>query len=219
VRIIGLIERKNPFLKRSLRIWTIAITFFAQILFGLVSQIATAPQASAACATGFPTVGWQAIRTTTGAELTDPLNDFTPYPSGGTADISSATGSPMDWFSSGDGCDFFFRLRLKGDPRQGTGLDNNFYVVAIGRGTTPLVWVGINGSGNNKTSYVYAYNPSTSSYLSNLAVNSNDGTDKIKVQAVTVGATTEYYLQWRIANSILPAGVFTSPVGLFAGTS
>ena len=44
-------------------------------------------------------------------------------------------------------------------------------------------------------------------------------TDKIKVEAVTVGVTTEYYLQWRIANSILPAGVFTSPVGLFAGTS
>jgi len=204
---------------KTSKIFTSLLIVFAQILTGMSLQVVVAPSASAACATGFPTVGWQAIRTTAGAELTDPNNDFTPYPSGGTADISSVTGSPMDWFSSGDGCDFFFRLRLKGDPRAGTGLDNNFYVVAIGRGTTPLVWVGINGDGNNKTSYVYAYNPSTSSYLSNLAVNSNDGTDKIKVQAVTVGATTEYYLQWRIANSILPAGVFTSPVGLFAGTS
>jgi hypothetical protein len=204
---------------RPLRSWIVAIVFFAQILFGLTVQVATAPQASAACATGFPTVGWQAIRTTTGAELTDPKNDFTPYPSGGTGDISSATGSPMDWFSSGDGCDFFFRLRLVGDPRKGTGLDNNFYVVAIGRGTTPLVWVGINGEGNNNASYVYAYNPSTGTYLSNLAVNSNNGSDKIKVEAVTVGVTTEYYLQWRIANSILPSSVFTSPVGLFAGTS
>ena len=110
VRFIGLIERKNPSLKRSLRIWTVAVTFFAQILFGLTLQVAVAPQASAACATEFPTVGWQAIRTTTGAELTDPKNDFTPYPSGGTADISSATGSPMDWFSSGDGCDFFVSI-------------------------------------------------------------------------------------------------------------
>jgi outer membrane protein OmpA-like peptidoglycan-associated protein len=215
-------RRENTFalkVVKTSKIFTSLLIVFAQILTGMSLQVVVAPSASAACATGFPTVGWQAIRTTAGAELTDPNNDFTPYPSGGTADISSVTGSPMDWFSSGDGCDFFFRLRLKGDPRAGTGLDNNFYVVAIGRGTTPLVWVGINGDGTNKTSYVYAYNPSTSSYLSNLAVNSNDGTDKIKVQAVTIGATTEYYLQWRIANSILPEGVFTSPVGLFAGTS
>lgn len=210
--------KASNFTKTS-RVLTSLAVISALILAGLTLQLTATPSANAACATGFPTVGWQAIRTTTGADLTDPIDDFSPYPSGGTGDISSATGSPMEWFSSGSGCDFFFRLRLKGDPRKGTGLDNNFFVVAIGRDTTPLVWVGINGEGNNNASYVYAYNPSTSTYLSNLAVNSNNGSDKINIRSVTVGGTTEYFLEWRIANSILPSSVFTTPVGFFAGTS
>ena len=178
--------------------------------------------AKAACVSGFPSLGWQAIRTTTGSSLTDPSgssSEFSPYPSGGTADIASANGSPLDWFSSGDGCDFYFRMRLKGDPRSGTGLDNVIFLVALGRASTPIVWVGVNGDGNNKASRVYVYNPTTSAYISNLSVNSNDGSEKINVRSSTVGGTTEYLLEWRVANALLPASVFTSPVGFYAGTS
>ncbi|MEY4959670.1 MAG: hypothetical protein RL271_1044 [Actinomycetota bacterium] len=194
----------------SLSILQISTTLIA------ISAITAAP-ANAACATDFPTVGWQAIRTTSGATLTDTTSEFSPYTA--SKDLSSVNGSAMDWFSSGSGCDFFFRLRLKGNPVQGTGLDNNVYLVAIGRGTSPIVWTGINGDGTNKPSTVYVYNPTTSTYLSQVSVSGSDGTSKIKMVTDTVGATTEYLLEWRVANSLLPAGAFTSPVGFFAGTS
>jgi len=213
------VKREFSKYKRSQRAEKLTSFLLAFSLLIPLFSVANTTPAKAACITGFPTIGWQAIRTTSGSALTDTTNEFTPYPAGGTADISSVNGSPMDWFSSGEGCDFFFRIRLKGDPRQGTGLDNNVYLLALGRSSTSIVWTGVNGDGNNKASEVYVYNPTTSTYISQISDNSNDGTNKIKVSANTVGGTTEYLLQWRVSNSLLPASVFTSPVGFFAGTS
>gem|GEM_PF-4234364 len=193
----------------SLSILQIAATLIA------ISAITAAP-ANAACATDFPTVGWQAIRLNNGSALTDPSND----PGGSNnanQDITSVGGSPVDWFSSGEGCDFFFRMRLRGTPSVTNGIDNNIYMVALGRGTTPIIWTGVNGGGPNKTSQVYVYTVATNTTWED-PVTGNGVASITKIKVESAGGT-EYFLEWRVPNSRLAASVFSSPVGLFGGTS
>ena len=193
----------------SLSILQISTTLIA------ISAISSAP-ANAACATDFPTVGWQAIRLNNGDALTDPAND----PGGSNKanqDITSVNGSPVDWFSSGDGCDFFFRIRLRGTPSVTNGIDNNIYMVALGRTSSAIVLTGVNGGGANATSNVYVYTVAGGTTWED-PVTGNGVTSVTKIKVESAGGS-EYFLEWRVPNSRLPASVFTSPVGLFAGTS
>ena len=158
VRFIGLIERKNPFLKRSLRIWTVAVTFFAQILFGLTVQVAVAPQASASgtCTSTFAAdTLWKPVRNTTGGLLTDPLNDLNANSDRGTgvdiygseATASAAAGSAIDWYSQGTSSCFQFRMRVAASAVSSGKLESNIWVVGLGTSLTTNAWMMIDSDG------------------------------------------------------------------------
>ena len=126
----------------------------------------------------------------------------------------------MEWFSSGGSCNFYFRMRLRGTPARTNGIDNNIYLVALGRGTTPVAWTGVNGGGNNSTTEVYVTDGAGTKTYSRIiaagAASAGSGTDSIKV--ISAG-TSEYWLEWTIPYTALPVGTTTTPVGFFGGTS
>lgn len=200
------------------------------LLFFVGGQIATAPSAEASCVTSYPTTGWKAIRSGSGAIPTDMFGnsstDFQPYKN--TGDIVGTTGrNPVEWFTSGSSCDFFFRMRVVTKPTNNAGqLDNMIWLVAIGNSTSgTLAWTGVNGGGNGSDTRVYVNNPSngTTRYVDTVAKTVDlDSITNRNVSVISAGSASDYWVQWRVPYSEFSAAganITGAPMGLWAGTS
>lgn len=97
---------------------------------------------------------WIPVRGPNGSLLTDPLNDvqgsgdLTNVDIYGTVATETATaGSAIDWFSTGTGGCFMFRMRVYAPATNsnGTNIDGYQWVVGLGTGTTAKAWMVVNG--------------------------------------------------------------------------
>ena len=188
--------------------------------------------ASADCVSTIPaynSISWQAVRDKAGSTLSDIENQNSEFsPNFNEIDISDLGGSPIDWFSSGTGCDVFFRMQVYRDPTAGSGGNAAFFkgiwLIALGKQINGIAktyaWVGVDGNGQGQSSYAYIYNPATATRtnvgtITGVGSNSQYGW----IQSGSVSGTTRYWVSWKIPYSNISAITGSTAIAMFAGTS
>jgi hypothetical protein len=145
----------------------------------------------------------------------------------GYCDVSSGgSGTASSVYFASDGTNVFFRIRVKGDPRDAShgGFRSTAYVIQIAVNETAVAAVGLNGKPAHRD-FVYVANASGTSYAQVYAYPFNSAGGELSAGARAAADGSGHYLvDWQVPLSRITAwsgGAVTgsTPVQLFFGTS
>jgi len=203
------------------------------LLLGLLAAVPLTfsfPNSASANACNFPTLNsslWSPVYDNSGKELIDPLND-TGNSSGnnsnqdiiGTTSSAGVQGySAVDWYSTGTGGCFFFRIRVAESIFDDQNkIDKNIWSVAIGSASnaTTGVWIGING--NTKTSFI----ANTAQVITKSYTYTGEGGNSTYARGTEENGA--FYINFQVPTDdliaeVTAAGFSSTRVGFFAGTT
>jgi hypothetical protein len=190
-------------------------------LSGALALGANSPQGDNAAP--WPT-SWTAYTTSDGSPIVDAENDQSPA----MVDIASNGGTAPSVYAATDGTNLFFRMRLKGDPRDAGkgGFDNANWLVLVATAADDTVRgvVGLYGKGNS-TDYVYVSNTPGSAVTQVYATpfDSQGANDSHGARGLEDGYG-QYFVDFQVPLARLAAAsgntiTASTPVKLFFGSS